>query len=120
MSNNRKQAHDATLSINNILRYLFIFALPLVLLIAWNQFFSITKAKKTAEANMSSARIAPLVFPAASRHTATVIFVHGLGDTGHGWASAVENWRRRERLNEVKFILPHAPQIPISVVSLET
>ncbi|KAI1056970.1 hypothetical protein LB507_002117 [Fusarium sp. FIESC RH6] len=115
MSNNRKQAHDAALSINNILRYLFIFALPLVLLIAWNQFFSITKAKKTAEANMSSARIAPLVFPAASRHTATVIFVHGLGDTGHGWASAVENWRRRERLNEVKFILPHAPQIPISV-----
>ncbi|KAH7192486.1 acyl-protein thioesterase 1 [Fusarium flagelliforme] len=64
---------------------------------------------------MSSARIAPLVFPAASRHTATVIFVHGLGDTGHGWASAVENWRRRQRLDEVKFILPHAPQIPISV-----
>jgi hypothetical protein len=120
MSNDRKQAHDAASSTNNILRYLFIFALPLVLLITWNQFFGATKAKKTAEANMSSARIAPLVFPAASRHTATVIFVHGLGDTGHGWASAVENWRRRQRLDEVKFILPHAPQIPISVVSLET
>ncbi|RFN50012.1 acyl-protein thioesterase 1 [Fusarium flagelliforme] len=115
MSNDRKQAHDAASSTNNILRYLFIFALPLVLLITWNQFFGATKAKKTAEANMSSARIAPLVFPAASRHTATVIFVHGLGDTGHGWASAVENWRRRQRLDEVKFILPHAPQIPISV-----
>ncbi|KAH7238655.1 Phospholipase/carboxylesterase/thioesterase [Fusarium tricinctum] len=62
-----------------------------------------------------SGRIAPLVFPAASRHTATVIFVHGLGDTGNGWASAVENWRRREKLSEVKFILPHAPEIPISV-----
>ncbi|KAJ4135862.1 hypothetical protein NW768_003464 [Fusarium equiseti] len=115
MSNDRKQAHDAASSTNNILRYLFIFALPLVLLIAWNQFFDTTKVKKTAEVNMSSTRIAPLVFPAASRHTATVIFVHGLGDTGHGWASAVENWRRRQRLDEVKFILPHAPQIPISV-----
>jgi predicted esterase len=37
-----------------------------------------------------------------------------LGDTGHGWAGAVENWRRRQRLDEVKFILPHAPAIPIT------
>ncbi|CAK7229514.1 hypothetical protein SCUCBS95973_007248 [Sporothrix curviconia] len=61
-------------------------------------------------------RLAPLVFPAAGpRHTATVIFAHGLGDSGHGWASAVENWRRRQRLDEVKFVLPHAPVIPITV-----
>ena len=71
-------------------------------------------------AEMSTVRrLAPLIFPAATQHTATVIFVHGLGDTGHGWASAVENWRRRSRLSEVKFILPHAPQIPISCVSIE-
>lgn len=57
---------------------------------------------------------APLVFPAVKNHTATVIFSHGLGDTGHGWAPSVENWRRRERLDEVKFILPHAPTIPIT------
>jgi len=55
---------------------------------------------------MSLTRAAPLLFPATARHTATVIFVHGLGDSGHGWASAVENWRRRQRLDEVKFILP--------------
>ena len=61
-------------------------------------------------------RLAPLVFPAAgTRHTATVIFAHGLGDSGHGWAPVVENWRRRQRLNEVKFVLPHAPEIPITV-----
>ncbi|KAJ0343438.1 hypothetical protein KNSL1_010297 [Colletotrichum chrysophilum] len=66
-------------------------------------------------ADMSSiSRAAPLVFPAAGKHTATVIFAHGLGDTGNGWASAVENWRRRQRLDEVKFVLPHAPQIPIT------
>lgn len=59
-------------------------------------------------------RAPPLLFPATAKHTATVIFVHGLGDTGHGWASTVENWRRRQRLDEVKFILPHAPSIPIT------
>lgn len=59
----------------------------------------------------------PLVFKAASRHTATVIFLHGLGDTGAGWASAVENWQRRSRLAQVKFILPNAPHIPITAVS---
>ncbi len=62
----------------------------------------------------SIVRAQPLLFPATARHTATVIFVHGLGDTGHGWAGAVENWRRRQRLDEVKFILPHAPNIPIT------
>ncbi|SPQ19671.1 8be0b131-e0c1-431b-8997-3c46d37006fa [Thermothielavioides terrestris] len=62
----------------------------------------------------SIARRPPLLFPATARHTATVIFIHGLGDTGHGWAPAVENWRRRQRLDEVKFILPHAPAIPIT------
>lgn len=56
----------------------------------------------------------PLVFPAVKTHTATVIFSHGLGDTGHGWSFQVENWRRRERLDEVKFVLPHAPVIPIT------
>ncbi|KAK4117526.1 acyl-protein thioesterase-1-like protein [Canariomyces notabilis] len=62
----------------------------------------------------SITRLPPLLFPATARHTATVIFIHGLGDTGHGWAGAVENWRRRQRLDEVKFILPHAPAIPIT------
>lgn len=72
----------------------------------------------TAPAMASVRRTAPLVFPAIGRHTATVIFAHGLGDTGNGWASAVEHWRRRQKLDEVKFILPHAPQIPITVVRL--
>ncbi|KAH7208483.1 acyl-protein thioesterase 1 [Fusarium redolens] len=64
---------------------------------------------------MSVNRLAPLVVPAAKQHTATVIFVHGLGDTGHGWALAVENWRRGQQLDGVKFILPHAPRIPFTL-----
>ena len=63
---------------------------------------------------MAMPRLKPLVFPATARHTATVIFVHGLGDTGHGWAPAVENWRRRSRMDEVKFILPHAASQPVT------
>ncbi|KAM6514369.1 hypothetical protein FALCPG4_015518 [Fusarium falciforme] len=59
-------------------------------------------------------RLAPLVVPAAKQHTATVILVHGLSDTGHGCISTVENLRRRQQLDEVKFILPHAPRIPIT------
>lgn len=31
----------------------------------------------------------PMV-PAKLKHTASVIFLHGLGDTGHGWSSAFE------------------------------
>lgn len=65
-----------------------------------------------------ASRAAPLVFPALSRHTATVIFVHGLGDSGHGWAQAVQLWQSKHRLDEVKFILPNARTMPITVVSL--
>lgn len=75
-------------------------------------------AMSAASSSSSIRRVAPLVFPAVDRHTATVIFVHGLGDTGHGWADAVQLWRKKPRLNEIKFILPHAPQIPITMVRL--
>jgi len=64
---------------------------------------------------MSVSYRSPLLIPAVARHTATVIFIHGLGDTGDGWKFAVENWRLRQRLNGVKFILPHAPNIPITL-----
>ncbi|GAO20152.1 uncharacterized protein UV8b_04962 [Ustilaginoidea virens] len=68
-----------------------------------------------SSSSSSIRRLPPLVFPATGRHTATVIFTHGLGDTGHGWSDAVELWRRRQRLEEIKFILPHAPSIPITM-----
>ncbi|KAH7305489.1 acyl-protein thioesterase 1 [Stachybotrys elegans] len=65
---------------------------------------------------MASLRYAsPIVVPATSRHTATVIILHGLGDSGHGWRSAVDHFLRKQRLNEVKFILPHAPSLPITL-----
>ncbi|KAF7870283.1 hypothetical protein EAF04_004030 [Stromatinia cepivora] len=56
-----------------------------------------------------------LTIPAVTKHTATVIMSHGLGDSGAGWVSLAENWRRRQKFQEVKFIFPNAPAIPISV-----
>ncbi|RDA92513.1 hypothetical protein CP533_4207 [Ophiocordyceps camponoti-saundersi (nom. inval.)] len=60
-------------------------------------------------------RAAPLVFPARGKHTATVFFLHGLGDSGAGWAHAVQFWQQDRRLNEIKFILPNAPIRPITL-----
>ncbi|MCJ1411022.1 hypothetical protein MMC19_005110 [Ptychographa xylographoides] len=59
---------------------------------------------------------AALVVPAVKKHTATVIFAHGLGDSGAGWMPLAQNWRRRGKFEEVAFIFPNAPQIPITVV----
>ncbi|RDW80169.1 hypothetical protein BP6252_04807 [Coleophoma cylindrospora] len=56
-----------------------------------------------------------LTIPAVTKHTATVIMAHGLGDSGAGWISLAENWRRRQKFQEVKFIFPNAPVIPITV-----
>ena len=31
----------------------------------------------------------PVVVSPSAKHTASLIFLHGLGDTGHGWASNI-------------------------------
>ncbi|OJD18446.1 hypothetical protein AJ78_01502, partial [Emergomyces pasteurianus Ep9510] len=54
---------------------------------------------------------APLVVPALTRHTATVIMAHGLGDR----LMLAQNWRRRDLFDEVAFIFPNAPAIPITI-----
>merc|ERR1712212_557118 len=54
---------------------------------------------------------APVVVNATTKHTATVIFLHGLGDTAHGWASAME----AIGLPHIKFILPTAPMMPVTL-----
>ncbi|KAF2458244.1 acyl-protein thioesterase 1 [Lineolata rhizophorae] len=61
-----------------------------------------------------SARAA-ITVPALKRHTATVIMAHGLGDSGAGWVWLAENFRRRDKFEEVAFIFPNAPSIPITI-----
>ncbi|KAI9737903.1 MAG: hypothetical protein M1834_009273 [Cirrosporium novae-zelandiae] len=58
---------------------------------------------------------AALVVPALKKHTGTVIMAHGLGDSGAGWISLAENWRKRGKFEEISFIFPNAPSIPITV-----
>ncbi|KAI6226042.1 BMA-ATH-1, isoform a [Aphelenchoides besseyi] len=48
----------------------------------------------------------PLIVRPLAEHSASIIFLHGRGDTGFGWKDAVE---REFRLPHVRYILPHAP-----------
>ncbi|KAJ3609278.1 hypothetical protein NHX12_023802 [Muraenolepis orangiensis] len=59
--------------------------------------------------NMSVPLLAEAVTVSATeKETAAVIFLHGLGDSGHGWADTLA----AIRLPHVKYICPHAPRIP--------
>ncbi|XP_019866715.1 acyl-protein thioesterase 1 isoform X2 [Aethina tumida] len=53
----------------------------------------------------------PVIISATAKHTATLIFLHGLGDTGQGWASAMGALR----LPHVKVICPTAPTMPVTL-----
>lgn len=48
---------------------------------------------------------------ATSRQTATVIFLHGLGDTGHGWSQTFEQIRQPH----IKYICPTADVMPVTL-----
>lgn len=52
--------------------------------------------------------------PAVTRHTATVIFMHGLGDTGWGWEPVAKMLRTDAGLGHVKWVLPHARPRPVT------
>jgi len=54
-----------------------------------------------------------VVPPASSQHTASVIFLHGLGDTGHGWANTLSSVTPAG----VKLICPSANKMPVTLNS---
>ena len=45
---------------------------------------------------------------------ASVIWLHGLGDTGHGWSQAVPELALPSTLG-VRFLFPHAPSMPVTI-----
>ncbi|XP_012502796.1 PREDICTED: acyl-protein thioesterase 1-like isoform X2 [Propithecus coquereli] len=53
----------------------------------------------------------PAIGPAARKATAAVIFLHGLRDTGHGWAEAFAGIGN----SHVKYICPHGPVRPVTL-----
>ncbi|KAF9195286.1 hypothetical protein BGZ51_002801 [Haplosporangium sp. Z 767] len=58
-------------------------------------------------------KLTSIVQQARSNHSATVIFLHGLGDSGAGWAPVGEELG--QYLPHVKFIFPNAPQTPVTL-----
>lgn len=61
--------------------------------------------------NSCSGMSSPVVISAKASHTATVIFLHGLGDTGHGWASSFAAIQSPY----IKYICPTAPTMPVTL-----
>ena len=55
------------------------------------------------------------VKPSRAEHTATVVFLHGLGDTSYGWAEGMWALGSYENLDHVKFILPTADVKPVTM-----
>jgi predicted esterase len=54
-----------------------------------------------------------LVLPAKSKHTHTVLILHGLGDSGAGWFPVAK--MLQPLFPQVKWICPHAPERPITL-----
>ncbi|KAF9132866.1 hypothetical protein BGW39_011159 [Mortierella sp. 14UC] len=57
-------------------------------------------------------KLTAVVRNATAKHTATVIFMHGFGDSGAGWAPVGEQLGKYAP--HVKFIFPNAPALPIT------
>lgn len=77
-----------------------------------------TTVAKASSSNMSSTTTyryrSPIVVPARQQpHTATVVVLHGLGDTGDGWAGSAPELA--QALPYARFVFPHAPDRPISL-----
>ncbi|GJE87483.1 phospholipase/carboxylesterase [Phanerochaete sordida] len=51
---------------------------------------------------------------ARAKHSATVIFVHGLGDSGYGWQPVATMFGSVPALQHIKWVLPHAPDMPVT------
>ncbi|GJJ79109.1 phospholipase/carboxylesterase [Entomortierella parvispora] len=62
--------------------------------------------------DISNAKFTSVVLDATTKHTATVIFLHGFGDSGAGWAPVGEQFSRY--LPHVKFVFPNAPPLAIT------
>ncbi|KAK3787281.1 hypothetical protein RRG08_056002 [Elysia crispata] len=78
-------------------------SLRAAVVIKWSFFMGAS----TSSNNMSP----PIVVPAKEKATASLIFLHGLGDTGHGWAEML----RELKLNHIRCVCPHAPLKPVTL-----
>src|SRR4051812_37761994 len=63
--------------------------------------------------NMAASSLSAVILPSSRPATASIIFMHGLGDTGHGWSPIGKQLARR--FPYCRFIFPHAPKQPVTL-----
>lgn len=49
--------------------------------------------------------------------TASLIFLHGLGDSGQGWSFLGDFLHQMEDFKNLRLVLPNAPDTPVTIVS---
>ena len=54
-----------------------------------------------------------MIVEPSGKHTASVVMIHGLGDSAEGWIDVAENLS--EVLPYVRFILPTASEKPVTL-----
>jgi len=93
----------------------FTASFPLVILLLYllsgSQSVDIDKLQPDTDSAMASLKF--LTVTPRAEHTATVIFAHGLGDTGAGWSQVAE--MLASQLPHIKFVLPTAHIQPVTV-----
>lgn len=55
---------------------------------------------------------------AKSKASAAIIFLHGLGDSGNGWSFLSDYLSQSSKYDHINLVLPNAPSIPVTCVSL--
>ena len=55
--------------------------------------------------------MSPFLIKASAKHTASFIFLHGLGDTGAGWCEGFKTIKS----DHIKYIFPNAPIQPVTI-----
>jgi phospholipase/carboxylesterase len=63
---------------------------------------------------MSAELLPAIEIDTGAQPDAAVIWMHGLGDDGHGWSEVVRALRLPDALT-VRFLFPHAPVIPVTI-----
>ncbi|CAE6435939.1 unnamed protein product [Rhizoctonia solani] len=108
-----------SVSRRTIIRFLPTIVLAIISLIALSllEFATIEPidASLHQHSKMTSAAAAlkTLIVPPRAPHTATIVFSHGLGDTGDGWKPVAT--MLASQFPYVKWVLPHARVRPITI-----
>lgn len=75
---------------------------------------TVTRSFATTTSDMAQTEhSAPLFVEPSKPHTASVILIHGLGDSAYGWIDVAEQFS--QSLPHVRFVLPTATEKPVTL-----